>query len=120
MTKVILALFLTACSFGGDVPVGSEFSLKKNESATVKGAAIAIKVISAGTSQHVSGGDSVFCKVEVIAEGKTETVEIDVGEGLRRARHEIKVTRVDLKADSKLADPWSNISCGFVVTRAEK
>jgi hypothetical protein len=120
MTKLLLACFITACSLGGEVVIGKEFTLKKNETAFVKGASISVKVVSAGRSQHESGGDTIFCEANVTEDGKSSTINLGVGKAIAKNAYSIKLTSVDLKTDPKLADPWSNNSCSFVVTKKEK
>lgn len=119
MAKLILVISILACSIGG-VAIGKEFTLKKNESASVKWTPITVKMLSAGTSQSEAGGDSVFCEAEISVNGKAEKTGIDVGSKIVRSGYAIKVVSVDTKSDPKLSDPWSVNSCSFVVTKAEK
>lgn len=120
MTKLALALLISACILATDVTVGTEFTLKKGQTASVKRTRISVKVISAGTVQHESGGDSVFCKATIKVGGNVRDVNFGMGRTYKASGHTVTLTAVDLKTDPKLADPWSNISCSFIVTKGEK
>jgi hypothetical protein len=125
MKIVFVSMFLlvsVACAavFSAGAELDKEFTLKKDESASVKGADLRIKMIGYGTAQQQSGGDTVFCKFEVTAGGKTQGTQLDVGESAKYGGASVKLVKVDPTTDPKAADPWSTTACSFIVTKAEK
>ena len=120
--KAILFLMLLAGFFGcffadTTATLGAEFTLKKNETATIKTTNARLKMLSAGQAQSESGGDRPFCKFEISSKNKTEEKTVSVGKTTQFENLNIKVISVDTKANPNASDPWSNTSCGFIVTK---
>lgn len=114
----ILAAGFIACFFSDKtVNTGEEFILKKNETARIKGANLQLKMLSAGQAQREEGGDLVFCKFSMEINKRTKEENLSVGDTMTAGDFKIKLLSVDTTADSKAADPWSNTSCSFVITK---
>lgn len=120
MVKLLIISFAMVACLAGDALLGKEFLLRKDETATVKNTDMSVKVITAGRMQSGSAGDMVYCQVQITHAGRSETRDILVGKSISNSGLNVKVVSVDLKVDTKLDDPWQNIACSFVVTKAEK
>ena len=102
--------------FDKSVNPGEEFVLKKGESAKVKTTNLHLKMISNGHS-FSEGGDKPICKIEIEFKGKKEKRTLNVGESAIFENLAIKLQSVDTTAKPKEKDPWSETSCGFIVTK---
>ena len=112
----VLSLILAACAFiDGSIEIGKEFTVKKDKSAS--GAGVKVTMRGAGRSQNVSGGDTIYCSIDLTADGKTNKLSLDVGESVSAGKNLLKLTKVDMTASPKAADPWENNACSFVVTK---
>jgi len=100
--------------------LGEKFVLKKNEAAKIKNTNLRLKMLSAGQAQVEEGGDIPFCKFEVEFKNKTEQMNLSVGKSATFGNLSVKLQSVNTTANPKAKDPWSDTSCGFVVTKNTK
>lgn len=108
---IVIALFcLGACAAKGKTVGLSElFTLKRGEIANVRGTALNMKMLENGTSQRASGGDMVFCKIEVKYQGVTEEKSFEVGDFIAYGDFNIRLEKVNTAIDV------SQTSCVFSV-----
>jgi hypothetical protein len=87
------------------------FTLKRGETVKVNGTDLKIKMLENGTSQRTSGGDSVFCKIEVAYKGGTEEKTLEVGSFVSYNDWNLRVEKVNTAADQ------SKTSCVLIVVK---
>lgn len=107
---------ITCFLFDKNVSLGEEFILKKGGSAKVKTTNLHLKMISNGHS-FSEAGDKPMCEIEVEFKGKKEKRILNVGKSAVFENLAIKLQSVDTTARPKEKDPWSETSCGFIVTK---
>lgn len=122
--KTILFLTFLAGLFGcffsdTTATLGAKFILKKGETATIKTTGVRVKMLSAGHLIFEEGDHKQICRFEASSKNKTKETEIRVGNSIKFENLNIKVISVDLKTNPKASDPWSENSCGFIVTKSK-
>jgi Tfp pilus assembly major pilin PilA len=93
------------------VDTNEYFTLKKGETVNVSTAGIKVKMLENGTSQRQSGGDSVFCKIEVTFKSNTEEKTIEVGGFASYNEWNLRMEKVNPAVDA------SKSSCMLIVTK---
>lgn len=107
-----IALAFTACSKSVKaVNTNEYFTLKKGETVQVSGPELKLKMLENGTSQRPSGGDSVFCKVEITYKGTVEEKTLEVGTFASYNEWNLRVEKVNPGTDP------SKTSCVFIVVK---
>lgn len=113
----LLSFTLSTCfSSQKTVNIGEPFTIKKGETAQVKDADLQLKMISNGHS-FGEEGDVPMCEIEIDSKSKTKKVTLRIGRSIVHENLAVKLQKVDTTADPKAADPWSETSCEFVVTK---
>jgi hypothetical protein len=109
---LLIALALTACSRPGKtVNTDEYFTLKQGEAVNVSGTDLKLKMLENGTAQRPSGGDSVFCKIEVSYKGKAEEKILEVSGFASYGQWNLRVEKVNTGIDP------SRTSCLLIVTK---
>ncbi len=121
MRVFLVLIFLVGLSgcflVGKKVNLNEEFTLKKNETVSVEGTNLQLKMLVNGHNWLVGGGHTYFCEFEVSFDGKTEKRGLNTGESKTVADLNIKLQGIDETPNHKEKDPWSNTSCKFIVTK---
>jgi len=121
MSKLLIATILGVCLFADhEIEIGEEFTLKKDKAAVLSGTDLKITMRSAGRSQKAEGGDTIYCRFDLVSEGSQRQITLDVGKSLNSAHHVVKLTKADLTTNPKATDPWESNSCNFVVSDIEE
>ena len=121
MIRFLIATIIGVCLFADhEIEIGKEFTLKKDKSAVLSGTDLKITMLGAGRSQNATGGDTIYCKVDLVSGGSQRQITLDVGKSLNSAHHVVKLTKVDLTTNPKATDPWESNSCNFVVSDIEE
>jgi hypothetical protein len=109
---LLIALALAGCSRSiKAVDTNEYFTLKKGEAVNVSTAGIKVKMLENGTSQRPSGGDSVFCKIEVTFKNNTEEKTLEVGGFASYNEWNLRMEKVNPAPDA------SKSTCMLIVTR---
>ena len=112
LSILVLGLALAGCSRSvKSVDVNEYFTLKKGEIVKVSNAEIKVKMLENGTSQRPSGGDRIFCKLEVTFKSNTEEKILEAGGFASYNEWNLRVEKVNPAPDE------SKSSCMLIVTR---
>lgn len=110
-------LILSVCfSIQKTVKIGESFAIKKGETAKIKNADLQLKMISSGHS-FGEGGDAPMCEVEIRSKADTKKITLRIGKTIVQGNLIVKLQQVGTTANPNAADPWSETSCRFVVTK---
>jgi hypothetical protein len=117
----IFGVWFAACLFSDhEIEIGKEFTLTKDKAAALSGTDLKITMRSAGRSQNVKGGDTIYCSIDLVSRGTQSKITLDVGKSVNSAQHVVKLTKVDLTTNPKAKDPWESNSCNFIVSDIEE
>lgn len=112
LSILVLGLALAGCSRSVKaVDTNEYFTLKRGEAVNVSNAGIKVKMLENGASQRPSGGDSVFCKLEITFKNNTEEKILEVGGFASYNEWNLRVEKVNPAPDV------SKSSCMLIVTR---
>jgi hypothetical protein len=112
ISLLLMILALNGCARSiKSVDSNEYFTLKRGEVVNVSNAGIKVKMLENGASQRPSGGDGVFCKIEITFKGTTEEKTLEAGGFASYNEWNLRVERVNPAPDV------SKASCMFVVTR---
>ncbi len=114
MVLIVLALVFAGAGCSRSVKAvdtNEYFTLKRGEIVTVSNAGIKIKMLENGASQRQSGGDAVFCKLEITFKNNTEEKTLEVGGFASYNEWNLRVEKANPAPDV------SKSSCMLIVTR---